>query len=164
MWDRASTDTEGLENFFRENRDKYRWESPKFKSFIIFAPNDSLLDVAMTYAADSIPASVKGTDVTAMMRERFGRDIKVERVIAAKGENSITDYLGFGEPRPADANPRWSSYAAYRGRVIEQPEEAADVRGAVVADYQSALEREWLDSLHAKYPVKINRDVLKQVK
>jgi len=164
VWDRASTDTEGLENFFRENRDKYRWESPKFKSFIIFAPNDSLLDVAMTYAADSIPASVKGTDVTAMMRERFGRDIKVERVIAAKGENSITDYLGFGEPRPADANPRWSSYAAYRGRVIEQPEEAADVRGAVVADYQSALEREWLDSLHAKYPVKINRDVLKQVK
>ncbi|MDO4318954.1 MAG: peptidylprolyl isomerase [Bacteroidales bacterium] len=164
VWERASTDTEGLENYFRQNRDKYRWEAPKFKSFIFFAPNDSLLDVAVKYATDSIAPSVKGTDVTAAMRDRFGRDVKVERVIAAKGENSITDYLGFGEPRPADANPRWSSYAAYRGRVIDQPEEAADVRGAVVADYQAALEREWLEGLHAKYPVKINRDVLKQVK
>ena len=98
------------------------------------------------------------------MRDRFGRDVKVERVIAAKGENAITDYLGFGEPRPADANPRWSSYAAYRGRVIDQPEEAADVRGAVISDYQAALEQEWLEGLHAKYPVKINRDVLRQVK
>lgn len=164
VWERASADTAGLENYFRQNRDKYRWQAPKFKSYIFFASNDSLLDVAVKYAADSIAPTVRGTDVTAAMRDRFGRDVKVERVIAAKGENAITDYLGFGEPRPADANPRWSSYAAYRGRVIDQPEEAADVRGAVISDYQAALEQEWLEGLHAKYPVKINRDVLRQVK
>ncbi len=38
------------------------------------------------------------------------------------------------------------------------------MRGAVVADYQAMLEKEWLKALHDKYPVKINKKVLKQVK
>lgn len=163
VWDRASSDAAGLAKFFDEHRADYSWEAPKFKSYIFFASNDSILNAALAYATDSIAADAAPADLTAMMRTRFGRDIKVERVIAAKGENAITDYLGFGEPRPADGNSRWNSYAAFRGRVIAQPEDAADVRGAVVADYQAALEREWLDRLRAEYPVKIDRKVLKQV-
>lgn len=165
VWNKASADTVGLDEFFRANRAKYAWESPKFKSLIIFAGNDSLLNVAMRYAADSIPATVPAQKIAEVMQQRFGRDVKVERVIAAKGENAITDYLGFGAEKPAKpASQRWQSYAAFRGRVIDQPEEASDVRGTVVADYQAALEKEWLEHLHKEIPVKINQKVLKQAK
>lgn len=165
VWNKASADTVGLDEFFRANRAKYAWESPKFKSLIIFAGNDSLLNVAMRYAADSIPATVPAQKIAEVMQQRFGRDVKVERVIAAKGENAITDYLGFGAEKPAKpASQRWQSYAAFRGRVIDQPEEASDVRGTVVADYQAALEKEWLERLHKEIPVKINQKVLKQAK
>ena len=34
------------------------------------------------------------------------------------------------------------------------------MRDLVVADYQEALEREWLQSLHRKYKVEILRDIL----
>ena len=163
VWDRAAKDKEGLEDYFRKNRAKYAWDKPKFKSYIIFTSNDSLLNEAVKYAStltdDMVPA-----DFTSAMRERFGRDVKIERVIAAQGENAITDYLGFGGEKPAPENKRWSSYAAFRAKVITAPEEAADVRGAVVADYQAMLEKEWLKALHDKYPVKINKKVLKQVK
>lgn len=165
VWNKASADTVGLDEFFRANRAKYAWEAPKFKSLIIFAGNDSLLNVAMRYAADSIPATVPAQKIAEVMQQRFGRDVKVERVIAAKGENAITDYLGFGAEKPAKpASQRWQSYAAFRGRVINQPEEASDVRGTVVADYQAALEKEWLERLHKEIPVKINQKVLKQAK
>lgn len=165
VWNKASADTVGLDEFFRANRAKYAWEAPKFKSLIIFAGNDSLLNVAMRYAADSIPATVPAQKIAEVMQQRFGRDVKVERVIAAKGENAITDYLGFGAEKPAKpASQRWQSYAAFRGRVIDQPEEASDVRGTVVADYQAALEKEWLERLHKEIPVKINQKVLKQAK
>lgn len=165
VWNKASADTVGLDEFFRANRAKYAWESPKFKSLIIFAGNDSLLNVAMRYAADSIPATVPAQKIAEVMQQRFGRDVKVERVIAAKGENAITDCLGFGAEKPAKpASQRWQSYAAFRGRVIDQPEEASDVRGTVVADYQAALEKEWLERLHKEIPVKINQKVLKQAK
>ena len=163
VWDRAAKDKEGLEDYLRKNRAKYAWDKPKFKSYIIFTSNDSLLNEAVKYAStltdDMVPA-----DFTSAMRERFGRDVKIERVIAAQGENAITDYLGFGGEKPAPENKRWSSYAAFRAKVITAPEEAADVRGAVVADYQAMLEKEWLKALHDKYPVKINKKVLKQVK
>lgn len=165
VWNKASADTVGLDEFFRANRAKYAWKAPKFKSLIIFAGNDSLLNVAMRYAADSIPATVPAQKIAEVMQQRFGRDVKVERVIAAKGENAITDYLGFGAKKPAKpASQRWQSYAAFRGRVIDQPEEASDVRGTVVADYQATLEKEWLERLHKEIPVKINQKVLKQAK
>ncbi len=164
VWERAAADTTGLEDYFRANRDKYSWEKPKFKSIIFFANNDSVLNEAVKYAEQTFGADYDPAKVAGIMRERFGRDIKVERVIAAQGENAITDYLGFNGPKPeTKKNRHWQSYAAFRGRVIDAPEESIDVRGAVVADYQNMLEKQWLDQLHKQYKVKINKKVLKQL-
>lgn len=162
VWDKANKDTEGLEAFFRANKANYKWDSPKFKSYIIFAQNDSILDRAMDFAAN-LPAVLSPTEFSEKFKKEFGRDIRVERVIAAKGENAITDYLGFGAEKPAPQG-KWTIYRAFGGRVLEQPEEAMDVRGAVVADYQNALEKAWLDELHTRYPVTVNKKVLKKVK
>lgn len=161
VWDRASKDKEGLENYFRKNKSKYAWDKPRFKSYVLFAASDSLLDVAAAYA-DSLSTDDPETFV-ADMRKHFGKSIKIERVIAAQGENAITDYLAFGGEKPEAKNRRWSAYRAYKGRLLDQPEEAADVRGAATTDYQALLEKEWVKSLHKKYKVKINKKVLKQL-
>ncbi|MDE6702587.1 MAG: hypothetical protein K2K00_02795, partial [Muribaculaceae bacterium] len=162
VWDRASQDREGLDAFFHKNAAKYAWDVPRFKGYIIFAANDSTVNEAMKYAET---LSVENPEeFVAQMRKEFGKDIKIERVIAAKGENPITDYLAFGGEKPEAKTPRWSSYAACRGRVINQPEEAADARGAATTDYQALLEKEWLDKLHKTYPVKIDKKVLKEIK
>lgn len=163
VWERASKDKQGLEEFFRNNREKYTFDQPKFKSFIIFASNDTILGEAEAFAT-TLPANMDPAEIVSTIHNKFGRNVKVERVIAAKGENPITDFLGFGGPRPDTSNNRWKCFVAYRGRVIDAPEEASDVRGAVVADFQAALEKDWIEQLRAKYPVKINRKVLGQVK
>ena len=163
VWDRAAKDKAGLDAYFEANRDKYTWDSPKFKSYVIFTPNDSLLNEAIDYAA-TIPTTLAPTDFVQIMRTRFGRNVKVERVIAAKGENAITDFLAFGGEKPESENSRWKCYAAFNGRILDAPEDAADVRGTVVSDYQSELERQWVAALHDKYKVKINKDVLNKVK
>lgn len=163
VWDRATKDTEGLEKFFNENRDRYVWSEPKFKSFIIFAHNDSVLAKTLQYA-DSLSTDNPAQFVRDM-RQRFGLDIKIERVIASKGENQYTDYLGFGGARPeTKERDRWKSYAAYGGQVISQPQEAADVRGAALADYQAKLEKDWMNDLHKKYKVKVNEKVFNKLK
>lgn len=162
VWERASKDREGLEAYFKANAAKYSWEQPKFKSYIFFAENDSLLDKAVVYA-DSVDVAEPTAFVQAM-RTRFGRDIKIERVIAAKGENAITDFLGFDGPRPEENKSRWKAYRAYKGRILDAPEEAADVRGAAVTDYQNELDRKWVAKLHKKYKVKVNKKVFKELK
>ena len=162
VWDRASQDQDGLEAFFHKNAAKYSWDVPRFKGYIVFAANDSIVAEALKYA--ETVATENPEEFVAEMRKEFGKNIKIERVIAARGENPITDYLAFGGEKPEAKSQRWSSYAACRGRIIDQPEEAAAVRGAATTDYQALLEKEWLDKLHKSYPVKIDKKVLKAVK
>lgn len=163
VWEKASKDKEGLEAYFNANRDKYRFESPKFKSYIFFGPTDSLVNAAVEYAS-TIPAETDNIEFVKQLRDKFGKDLKIERVIAAKGENSYVDYVGFNGPKPDAKGKGRDFFAAFRGRLLEAPETVADVRNQVVTDYQADLEKQWLSQLHKKYKVKINNKVLKQVK
>lgn len=166
VWERAAKDTTGLEKYFAEHRADYTWKSPKFKGYIIFATNDSVQTEvkAFTDSLDAAGATFTREDLVKMIDKRFGRDAKVERVLAAKGDNAITDYLAFDGPKPENQKMRWQSYYAYRGRIIDQPEDAFDVRGQVTTDYQALLEKEWVKELHKRFPVKINRKVLAKAK
>ena len=85
-------------------------------------------------------------------------------MLAAQGDNAITDFLAFDGPKPENQKMRWQCYYAFRGRVISQPEEVSDVRGQVTTDYQALLEKEWVKELRQRFPVKINRKVLSKVK
>lgn len=160
VWDKASKDKEGLENHFKTNRYKYNWEAPHFKGYIVFTPNDSLETAVKSYIAAN---KVTADSINTVMRREFGRDVKVERVIAAKGDNAIVDAVAFGGEKPAPTG-KWINYFAFEGRVVAFPEEAADVRGAVITDYQAKLEKEWIESLRTKYPVKVNTKLLKKLK
>lgn len=162
VWARAADDKAGLEEFFKANKAKYAWNEPKFKGYVFLATSDSVMNEALAYA----PAisNLDPADFTSGMRSKFGNDIRIERVIAAKGENPIIDYLAFGGPKPEIANSKWKAYASPAPKIITNPEEASDVKGAVVADYQAKLEHEWLEELHRKYKVKINRKVFNKLK
>ena len=156
VWTKAKQDKEGLENYFRTHRDKYKWEKPKFKSYVVFATSDSIMQLAKGYLESTdIPGDSLATD----LRKKFGKDVKIEKVIAAQGENNITDYLGFGAEKP-EAKGKWAWYFPYRGKILNAPEEAADVRGAVTGDYQGELEEAWVAGL----PAKINKKTLKKAK
>lgn len=162
VWARAADDKAGLEEFFKANKAKYAWNEPKFKGYVFLATSDSIMKEALAYA----PAisNLDPAEFTSGMRSKFGNDIRIERVIASKGENPIIDYLAFDGPMPETANSKWKSFASPAPRIITNPEEAADVKGAVVADYQAKLEQEWLEELHRKYKVKINRKVFNKLK
>lgn len=160
VWTRAKQDKEGLENYFRTHRDAYAWDKPRFKSFIVFANSDSVSQAAKAYLdANPQPAD----SVVTALRRQFGKDIKVERVIAAKGDNPITDYLAFGGEKP-QPKTKWAFYFPYLAKILDNPEEAADVRGAVTGDYQNYLEEQWVAELKKQYPAKINKKVLKKAK
>lgn len=160
VWDRASRDTQGLEEFFNANRSRYHWDAPKYVGYVVMAMNDSLLNEARQYT-DSLTASGSIPDHDTLvqeMRNRFNRSVKIERVVAAKGDNPITDYLAFAGEKPD--KPTWNSYYAWNGGLQAQPQKALDVRSQVVTDYQNYLEQQWLKEIRAKYPIVVFREVL----
>lgn len=161
VWGRSTRDVEGLENYFNTHRGDYTWKKPHFKGYVVFASNDSIGNEVQHYLNT---CTLSGDDFVNDMKTRFGRDVKVERVLAEQGENAIIDNIAFGGPLPEKLSKQWPVYYSYQGEIIEAPQEAADVRGQVTADYQQVLEAEWVDALRAKYPVVINYDVVKTVK
>ncbi len=162
VWKAANKDTIGLENYFEQHRAKYKWDEPYFKGIILSAKNDSILNLVKAYLASA--GSDKITDAMADdLHYTYGTDIRMERMVVKKGENEKADYLAFhvGD-KPVSQN--YESFMIIEGGVIDEPQEMSDVRGLVTSDYQDVLEQQWKEELLKKYPVKINKKVLKQVK
>lgn len=161
VWDRAKTDTEGLNRYFNENRSRYTtWTKPRFKGVVVFATTDSVADAAKAYLEQN---PVAPREVAEALKPIFGRNVKVERVIAAKGDNAIIDALAFGAPaKPLEG--RWVSCFTYQGHIIDQPQEADDVKSRVTADYQNYLEQQWIEELRRDHKIKVNAKVLDQLR
>lgn len=164
VWQKASQDREGLQEFFVSHKDNYKFDEPRYKAVIVFTTNDSLEAVVKDYLNKLDPATVDKATLGKELRDKFGKNVRAERVIAKKGENAITDYLAFGGAKPDGKNLSWSNYFAFMGEIIDEPVEPDDVRSKVTGDYQAELERRWVSYLRAKYPVKVDKKVLKTVK
>ena len=171
VWDKASQDTLGLEKFFAEHREKYKFEKPRFKgAFIECVDNDSLYDALKEIydhnepqaAADIVRQTVlKDTLLTPNPKApRF----HIVNGLFGQGDNACIDverlHVEGATFTPKEKMPRVMTY----GRVLTVPDVLADVRGAVVADYQDQLEKEWVEQLKQKFAIKINQKELDKLK
>lgn len=158
VWNRASADKEGQERYFESHRDKYAWDAPKYKGYIVYSVNDSVAALVN----DFLKTNPAVDSLSSQLRERFKHMARAERVLAGKGDNKMVDWLVFNAPEP-EMRGVWKRAEVYGGEMIDAPREAADVRGAVIADYQAELEKQWVDRLKSKYPVKVNKKALKKL-
>ncbi len=162
VWEGASRDTTGLNNFFNTHRSAYTWNVKHFKGIILLAKSDS---VARLVKADLKKLKGEPLDtITTTLHRKFKRDIKMERMLVGKGENKMVDHLVFKGPKAESKEKAYPVYFVLDGKVLSQPEDVNDVKGRVTSDYQDVLEKRWVANLKAKYPVEIYQDVLKQVK
>lgn len=160
IWDGAAKDTEGIQKYFEAHRNDYTLSEPKYKALIIYTPSDSMMTVVSDYLKAN---TIEDDSLGVVLKREFNRDVRVERVLAAKGENRVVDAIAFNGEKP-QLPGKWQVWLPWKGRIIEAPEEAADVRGAVTTDYQSELERQWIAELKSTHTVKVNKKVLKSVK
>ncbi len=162
VWNKAKSDEKALEERFNANRSKYQWDAPHFKGIMVCAKNDSVLNEVLT--AMRPMTGLPEDTITTKLNRKFGLNIKMVRVISKQGENGMVDNIAFGGKKVESAYAGYPVYAKLFGSVIAQPQELADVRGLVSSDYQDVLEQEWVDSLHKKYKVSIDKKVLQQLK
>lgn len=159
VWDKASKDIKGLEEYFERNRSNYKWDVPHAKGILVQAKNDSVAaDVARRYAA--LPKD----EALATLKKEYKGEASIDRVLVQRGQNPMVDALMFGVGEATSPNANFSTCLMIDGRVIDAPEEVSDVRGLVTGDYQEELEQVWISDLRSRYPVEINRKVLKKVK
>lgn len=160
VWNRPTEDPEGLQKFFEENRADYTFSEPRWKGYIVYTTSDSTLVEIKNYLERVNP---KPSELNDSLREAFPGEIRIERAVLPKGENQTVDFIAFNGPAPRITS-RWKYFTPYMGQLIIAAEEIADVRNKITNDWTNKLEAEFVDSLRSKYPVKVNKKVLKKAK
>ena len=162
VWDKAAKDEEGLFKYFKKNKKKYNWDSPRFKGIVYHVKIESDKD-AVKKCLKKLPF----TEWADKLRKTFNNDsiirIRVEKGIFKQGDDAFVDKMVFGKDTLTKSLKEYPIDATY-GKVLKKgPDSYEDVRGLVTADYQDVMEKQWISELRKKYPVVINYDVLKTV-
>ena len=161
VWEKAAADEAGLVAYFKKNKKNYKWDAPRFKGIAyhvkdqadVKAVKDAVKDLPFDQWADKL-------------RKTFNNDsilrIRVEKGIFKQGDNALVDREVFGVDTIAKGLKDYPIDAVY-GQKLKAPKEMTDVKAQVLADYQDALEKEWVEGLRRKYAVEIDEEVLKTV-
>lgn len=161
VWKKASEDIAGLQKYFKKNKKKYNFDTPRYRGAVIYANSDE--DILKAKELLSAVPSEKYKDV---LKEHFYVDsaftIRLEVGIFAIGDNGWVDKLVFGQGDGGKMKRNFTK-ADVVGTLIKKPETYKDVRGVVANDYEKYLEELWVKSLRKKYKVELNDEVLKTV-
>jgi peptidyl-prolyl cis-trans isomerase SurA len=161
VWDKASSDLDGLQKFFEANKQNYTWAEPHYKGYVILVK-----DAATKKKMQKEISKKSMEDAVAYLNENYKVGdvsyVKIEKVLSKKGENPFVDEMAFKTGK-AEKTEGFDDFFLL-GKVLNAPDSYTDVRGTVITDYQDYLEKEWIKNLNMKYPVKIYKDVLITVK
>jgi len=158
VWEKASTDTEGLENFFAQNTGKYKWDERHWKGYIVMT-KDAKLQKKMEKAIKKMPYE----QAAKFLIDNYKQDvdslspIKIEKGLFVKGQNKYVDEKIFNAGK-AELPEKYKGFFLTGIDLPDTPESYTDVRGLVITDYQDYLEKKWLEDLNAKYPVVIYKN------
>jgi len=162
VWDRAIKDTDGLKKFFNANKSRYAWKEPRFKGIVVYCKDEATQTKAKELMAQAPKDSVDVYLMKNLNKVNSAAAVQVEKGVFAQGDNKAVDKYRFNT---GDFTPSGNFPVVFtEGRLINAPEEYTDVRGPVTSDYQDFLETMWVSSLHKKYPVTINQEVLNSIK
>jgi peptidyl-prolyl cis-trans isomerase SurA len=162
VWDKAAKDEAGLAAFFKKNKKRYEWDEPRFKG-MAFHVKDS----ADVQAVKDCVKKLSFDKWADKLRTTFNSDsvlrIRVEKGIFKKGDNALVDSIVFKKDTTVTKLKDYPIDDVYGKVLKKRPEDYTDVRGLVVADYQEALEKEWVAQLRRKYLFTVNKEVLETV-
>lgn len=157
VWNKASKDTSGLRDFYRLNMSKYQWKERA--DAVVYECLDK--DIATRVHKMLQNDTINSKDVL----DKINADSELNlRVRTNKFEISETPYLqgknlkkGLNGPYEVDGK----YYVVKVETIIPAgPKSFEEAKGAITADYQSFLEKNWLDELAKKHPIKVNETVL----
>lgn len=162
VWEPAKADTTGLETFYKKNKKKYSWDVPHYRGIAFYCKDKSLVK-----SVQKLLKKTPESEWVKAIREAYNKDgnqVKMEKRLFVKGENSTIDNLVFKvkdkTPKKQDGFP----YVGVFGKILKAgPEKWTDVSTQVIDDYQKQKMQEFEQELKQRYPVIIDEDVVSTV-
>ena len=153
VWDKASKDSTGLDAFHAAHRNDYMWdERLELATVMLDSASMNQLATIKKWAAK------KPLTVVAEKAAKKGIGMQITRKVYQK-EDQLPEGITWAAGQKADL-PDGRGFVSVEKIIPPTPKTMDEARGYIIADYQDQLEKDWVASLQAKYPVKVDDAVL----
>lgn len=161
VWDKASLDTAGIEQFFAQHKKEYKWTEPRYKGLVFYCKDANTQKAVKRLVKSAHPDSLQS-----YIDHRLNLDsvvyVRSEKGLWKKGQSKAVDKLYWKQgdfEAPADY-----PFVFLAGKKLKNPEVYTDERGRVTAAYQDQLEKEWISELRKKHNVVVDQAALEELK
>lgn len=161
VWDKASQDREGLNEFFKRKKDNYVWkERGVVDVYTIKSANDKLANQVASLLSSG------DDDLLKQLVESKDRLVTVEQITQERGSKGL---LGLKWKKGATTKPSkdLQNKTITLKKLVDILPSAQktmdDARGYIIADYQDELELAWVKKLKKEYRVDIKKKILKSL-
>jgi len=162
VWSKAVIDTVGLEKFFDDRRDQYMWEERVDATVYEIRDRDlagKVKEIIMKYDSD-------GDIALALEQDSIKKLVNIKPGFYEKGDNEYVDQTGWETGLSDQINSDVENLVVFvkvRKILDPEPKKLDEARGLATADYQTYLEKQWIEELRKKYPVTVNDKVLQKL-
>ncbi|WP_299333933.1 peptidylprolyl isomerase [uncultured Psychroserpens sp.] len=160
VWNAASKDSVGLQEFFDKNRSNYVW---KDRADAVIISSASKQDIEKVKSELENGSSVENI-MTAM---NTGGELNVLPTadVFEDGNSTLPNNFKFKEGVSEIYNHNDAFHVVKVNAILPAGNKTLEeARGKVVSDYQNYIETNWVKDLNNRFKVKINPSVLKRVK
>lgn len=160
IWNKASKDSIGLQNYYNNNASKYQWKNRIEATIISSSSNEDAERIRLLLRSnDSIPLVKK------QMKNAGKNDYIFTTGIFETSNSKLPSNLEFkeGVSKTYKHNGGYQVYAIKKV-LPAKTKTLKEARGNVVNDYQAEIEKNWLQDLRKRFTVDVNRKVLKELK
>jgi peptidyl-prolyl cis-trans isomerase SurA len=161
VWSKAVKDTAGSKAYYDKNKSNYMWDE-RADASVYTCSNDKVAK----QVRDLMKKKKNEKEIVAAVNKDSQLNLQTESRVFNKGENEFVD-KNWNPGTSADmVSEKDKKTVIVVTNKLLKPEVKSymDSKGMVTADYQNYLEKEWIASLKAKYPVTIDKAVLATVK
>jgi peptidyl-prolyl cis-trans isomerase SurA len=156
VWSKAVKDTAGLKDFYEKNKSNYMWPERVDATVYTCANSDISKQVR------SLMKKIDDDDtLMARINKTSQLNLQVKSGKFAKGDNEVVDKVEWKQGVSPDVQmDKQVAFVNIRKVLPPAPKSLDEAKGLITADYQNVLEKEWISSLRAKYPVVIHQEVV----
>lgn len=160
IWQKAKNDSVGLQNYYEQHKQDYKWKKRVEVDIFSATSKDLAQQVRQLLEKGKTAQEVKEN-----LNSNGSVNVLLTQGTFELGSPELPENLkveeGVSEIYPGNSNYTVVDIKKILPEGIKPLEE---VKGNVISQYQNILEKEWMDSLHSKYKVSLNKKTFKRLK
>lgn len=159
IWEKAKTDTIGLQKFYEDHKANYKWEN-RVDAQVFSSTKQDVAKKAQKYlkqgkSADYIKEKLNVKGAVDIIANEGIFDENSDALPKGKKENGISDVIKEGD---------YYFVMKINKHLETAPKTLDEAKGKVINDYQQYLEEKWVGDLKQEFKININQPVFEKVK